>query len=189
MPEHEQRDQAMHQTPANPAISKTENDQLRKEIQSGAMTYDMEIDSSQLSKFFESPLTYSPRFPVSKKEVSAASSGRLEYLKTPSTFHSNHAFYSKHDKNAAQLETEYRTPNSFGTNRNVASRAMEKNTYKDKQVSEIPDLPPEDEHENRPLLLKERFVYFMSFILFYFILCRLYYCRLFFKLCFKTTIK
>ena len=73
----------------NPAISNTRNTQCSRFFQCDAITYDIQRDSSQPSKLFESPSGYSPRFPESKKYISAVSSGRSEHLVIRSAFYSN----------------------------------------------------------------------------------------------------
>ena len=156
LPKPEQTSQAMHQILTNPTISNTENSQCNQEFQPDAIPYDIQSDSSQPSKLFESLSQHFP-FRVSQKQISATSFGRLERLMPPSAFHSK---YVLPKKNLAELGTEYKRENSFGIINNAASRTIEKNTYGNKnvfkdQVFEVP--------ENRPVSWKEKYVSFTSF--------------------------
>ena len=157
LPKPEQTSQAMHQILINPTISNTENSQCNQEFQSDAIPYDIQSDSSQPSKLFESGSQHFPHFHESGKQISAASPGRLERLMPPSAFHSN---YVLPKKNLAELGTEYKRENSFGIINNAASRIIEKNTYGNKSVSkdQVFEVP-----ENRPVSWKEKYVSFTSF--------------------------
>ena len=157
---HEQRNQAMHEALPNPAISNTENAQRSQEFQCNSIMYDIQPDSSQPSKLFESPSGYSPRFLESQKNIRAASSGGSKHLIIPSAFHSNSV---APEKSPRELQAEYKKPNLFGDKNNDASRTMEKDTYRKKnlsqyQVSEVRDLPMEASHRNCSASWKEKYV-------------------------------